>query len=91
MRGLPRLTAVAFALVLAACGSKSQPAAQTEPDPEPASDTRTCTGADCDLACDRECADQCMADEYQVPCIEDCGCNPDEVLNADDPDDDVEE
>jgi hypothetical protein len=92
MRSLSRLTAVAFALVLAACGSKSPPAAEPEPEPEPADEARTCTGADCGpLACDRDCADSCMADEYQTPCIEDCGCDPDEVLSSDDPGDGGEE
>lgn len=81
MRPLLRVTAVAFALVLAACGSKSPPAAE----PEPAADAPNCEQGDCGPSeCDRACADDCMADEYQSACIEDCGCDPDEVLGTDD-------
>jgi hypothetical protein len=88
MRSLPRLTAVAFALVLSACGSKSPPAAA----PEPAADAPNCEEGECGPSeCDRACADDCMADEYQSACIEDCGCTPDEVLGTDDPGDGVEE
>lgn len=90
MRSLPRLTAFAFALVLAACGSKSPPAA--EPEPEPAADAPNCEEGECGPSeCDRDCADSCMADEYQSACIEDCGCTTDEVLGTDDPGDGVEE
>jgi hypothetical protein len=91
MRPVPGLTAVAFALVLAACGSKSPPAAEPEPESEsePAADAPNCEEGECGPSeCDRACADDCMADEYQTACIEDCGCNPDEVLGTDN---DVEE
>ncbi|MBZ0231057.1 MAG: hypothetical protein K8M05_01780 [Deltaproteobacteria bacterium] len=90
MRSLARLTAVAFALVVAACGSKSPPAA--EPEPAPAADAPNCEEGECGPSeCDRDCADNCMADQYQSACIEDCGCNPDEVLGTGDPEAGVEE
>jgi hypothetical protein len=92
MRTLPRLTAVAFALILAACGSKSPPAAEPEPEPAADADAPNCEEGECGPSeCDRACADNCMADEYQSACIEDCGCNPDEVLGTDDAGDGVEE
>jgi hypothetical protein len=88
MRSIPRLTALTFALVLAACGSKSPPVAE----PEPTADAPNCEEGECSPSeCDRACADDCMADEYQSACIEDCGCTPDEVLDTDDPEDGVEE
>lgn len=84
MRSLPRLTVFAFALVLAACHSKSPPAA--EPAPAPAAHAPNCENGECGPSeCDRSCADDCMADEYQSACIEDCGCNPDQVLGTDEP------